>query len=202
MNGMTERDVRRSTRATPTSGRVLGVRRGRRRHVEPAAAAGAQRQGAALVFDSSKIPGEIIDMMVVRTNAPEANPDQEGADRRVVRNHGHHDRHRQARARTSARRSWPRPPGTVAEYKAQLATTAMFYKPAEAVAFAKGPQRRRRWSTCARSATARTLRPARQERGCVGIAFPDGSRSAIAKNVKLRFTADYMKHGGRRQAVA
>ncbi len=45
----------------------------------------------SLVFDSSKIPGEIMDFMVVNTATLKANPETgQGADRRLVRNHGSH----------------------------------------------------------------------------------------------------------------
>ncbi len=144
-----------------------------------------------LVFDSSRIPGEIIDMMVVRTNAPEAlKKALVGAwyeTMAVMSSRGKAAREAIAfMAQTSG--------ATEAEFKAQLRTTAMFYKAADAAAFAKGEQLKQ---------TMEYVRTFSFEHGLfgqgapskdfVGIAFPDGTVLGDTGNVKLRFDATYME---------
>ena len=120
---------------------------------------------------------------------------QEGADRRLVRDDGGHDRQR-TRPPTMRSRSWPsrrarrcrssrrssRPP--------RCSTSA-----ADAVDVRRRARSsRRRWSTCARSSFDKGLFGQRaKSKDFVGIAFADGSVLGDPKNVKLRFTADYMK---------
>jgi NitT/TauT family transport system substrate-binding protein len=144
-----------------------------------------------LVFDSSRIPGEIIDMMVVRTNAPEAlKKALVGAwyeTMAVMSSRGKAAREALSfMAQTSG--------ATEAEFKAQLRTTAMFYKAADAAAFAKGEQLKQ---------TMEYVRTFSFEHGLfgqgapskdfVGIAFPDGTVLGDNGNVKLRFDATYME---------
>ncbi len=65
MNGMTERDVKRGQHERRRHRRGLRLRRdGAAVTWNPPLQQVAQRQGRTLVFDSSKIPGEIIDLMV------------------------------------------------------------------------------------------------------------------------------------------
>lgn len=147
-------------------------------------------KGAALVFDSSRIPGEIIDMMVVRTDAPEAlkkaltgawyetlavmssgSPAGEEAIAYMARFAG----------------------GTVAEFKAQLRTTAMFYHPSEAVGFAEGEQLKKTMEYVRNFCFDRGLFGDADSRDVVGVQFPDGSVMGSRKNIKLRFDASFMK---------
>jgi NitT/TauT family transport system substrate-binding protein len=95
---------------------------------------------AHLVFDSGQIPGEIIDIMMVNTDVLAENPD---FGRALVG----------AWYEMMALMSSDTPEGVAAReamaaaagtnlvgYDAQLATTEMFYDPAEAVAFANSPE--------------------------------------------------------------
>ena len=111
-------------------GHLHGRPQRRRGHLEPAAATGPQRErrdaGLRLVED----PGR--DHRPHGRAHQRAGLAQEGAGRRLVRN-------RWASCRAATRRrqtrspSWrSRPPRRVPEFKAQLATTAMFYKAADA----------------------------------------------------------------------
>ena len=97
-------------------------------------------------------------------------------------------------AGTEARSYMAEQSGTdLAGYDAQLATTKMFYDPAEAVAFANSP---------ALVETMEQVRTFSHEHGllghgaasvdAVGMAFPDGRMLGDRGNVKLRFSADYM----------
>ncbi len=144
--------------------------------------------GAAKVFDSAQIPGEIIDMMVVNTETLAENPDfgkalvgawyeamtiMSGTDAAAI----------------AARTAMAEASGTdLAGFDAQLATTQMFYTPAEAVAFTNGAELK---------TTMDYVRNFLFDHGIlgtnapsadfIGIAFPDGSILGDAANVKLRF---------------
>jgi NitT/TauT family transport system substrate-binding protein len=62
------------------------------------------REDAHVVFDSSQIPGEIMDLLLVNTAVLEANPEaREGAGRCLVRNHGRDARRRRGRPRGARR---------------------------------------------------------------------------------------------------
>ncbi|MCI5163831.1 MAG: lipid kinase, partial [Candidatus Electrothrix sp. AX5] len=84
--------------------------------------------------------------------------------------------------------------GTVDEFKQQLATTAMFYKAADAATFAASAKPKE---------TMEQVRQFSYEKGLygesapsadiVGISFDDGSVLGDKNNIKLRFTAKYMQ---------
>jgi NitT/TauT family transport system substrate-binding protein len=147
--------------------------------------------GANLLFDSSKIPGEILDLMVVRTAAPDSlkkaltgawyetlalltgtGPDTDAALAWMAQSSG----------------------ATVDEFKQQLATTAMYYTGAEGAAFAKSPEvgstmEKVRQFTFSKG----LLGPNAASADVVGIELDDGSVLGDRNNIKLRFTATYMQ---------
>ncbi|MCI4626986.1 MAG: putative urea ABC transporter substrate-binding protein [Candidatus Magnetoovum sp. WYHC-5] len=148
-------------------------------------------KGAQLVFDSSKIPGEIIDAMVVRTDAPaELKKALVGAWYEVMAIMSSKEKKAKEAIQMMAKNSG----ATEAEFKAQLKTTAMFYTPAEAVQFTKGTDLKK---------TMEYVRTFSFEQGLfgegvtdkdfIGIEFPDGSIIGNKNNVKLRFNASYMQ---------
>jgi NitT/TauT family transport system substrate-binding protein len=151
-------------------------------------------EGAAMVFDSSKVPGEIIDLMVVNTETLKQSPALGKAlvgawyETLALMKDGGPKGIEALTAMATAS-------GTDLEgYKSQLATTKMFYTPAEAVAFATNPDlvksmdlvRTFSFDHGLLGEGARTV-------DAVGIAFPGGKVLGDAKNVKLRFDADTMK---------
>lgn len=148
-------------------------------------------KGAKLVFDSSKIPGEIIDLMVVKTDTPDTlkkaltgawyetmklMSDKSGAGKDAI----------QYMAKFAG--------GTDAEFRAQLATTKMFYQPAESAQFARGEQLKKTMEYVRTFSFTHDLYPkGADSKDYVGIQFPDGSVMGDEKNVKLRFNAQYMQ---------
>ncbi len=153
----------------------------------------AAMPGANKVFDSSDIPGEIIDLTVVNTEVLEANPDfgkalvgawyetmaimasdtPEGA---------------------AARAAMGEASGTdLAGYDMQLASTQMFYDPAAAVEFAKSD---------GLTDTMEAVRTFLFDHGLmgdgapsadiVGIEFSDGTILGDENNVKFRFDYEFM----------
>ena len=145
------------------------------------------------VFDSAKTPGEIIDVMMVNTETLEANPAfgkaLVGAWYEMMSIMSKDDEVAKA-----ARAAMAKASGTdLAGYDAQLATTAMFYKPAEAVAFTQDAKLIK---------TMDFVRNFLFDKGIlgegassvdhVGIAFPGGKTLGNKDNVKLRFDPAYM----------
>jgi len=141
---------------------------------------------ATKLFDSSQIPGEIIDMMVVNTETLDANPDfgkaLAGAWYEIMGIMSGDDE-----VAIAARTAMGEAAGTdLAGYDAQLASTEMFYQPTDAVTFTQSPDL---------VTTMDNVRKFSDEHGLieggmdfVGIAFPSGNVLGDEANVKLRFT--------------
>lgn len=93
--------------------------------------------GTTKLFDSSDIPGEIVDLMVVNTETLQANPDFGKA----LVGAWYETMALMASGDEAALTEMAEASGTdLAGYKAQLASTEMFFDPAEAVAFTSGPE--------------------------------------------------------------
>jgi NitT/TauT family transport system substrate-binding protein len=148
-------------------------------------------KGAKLLFDSSQIPGEILDITFVKTNVDERfkkalvgawyetmaalkQPGKSANDAIAFM------------ADNSA--------ATPAEFKAQLRTTAMYYDPQQAADFTNSEQ------------LIKTMDQVRQfsfEKGLfgtsadspdfVGIEFPNGQVLGAKNNIKLRFDSRFME---------
>lgn len=146
------------------------------------------------VFDSSQTPGEIIDIMMVNTETLAENPDfgkaLVGAWYEMMSIMSKDDS-----AGMDMRTAMATASGTdLAGYDAQLASTAMFYTPAEAVSFTKDP---------ALITTMDFVRKFLFDKGIlgegatsvdfVGIEFPGGKTLGDAGNIKLRFDPSYME---------
>ena len=148
-------------------------------------------KGANLVFDSSQIPGEIIDLMVVRTDAPDAlKKALVGAWYEVMEIMSG----RGSKAKAAVEYMAKAAGATEAEFKAQLRTTSMFYRPAEAAVFASGEKLKQTMDHVRQFSFDKGLYgEGAASPDLVGIAFPDGSVLGDKGNVKLRFDAAYMQ---------
>ncbi|MEA3219514.1 putative urea ABC transporter substrate-binding protein [Immundisolibacter sp.] len=150
--------------------------------------------GASLVFDSSDIPGEIIDLLVVNSATLAANPALgkalTGAWYETMALMAAQDA-----AGKAAREAMAKASGTdLAGFESQLATTQMFYEPAEAVAFSRDPALLRTMDYVRTFSFAHgLLGEGAKSADAVGIAFPGGKTLGDAGNVKLRFDDTYMK---------
>jgi len=147
-------------------------------------------QGAELVFDSSKIPGEIIDLMVVKTGAPDSlKKALVGAwyeTMAVMSGTGN-------AAKEAVEYMAGAAGATVAEFKAQLRTTAMFYDPAKAAEFARSDKVKQTMDYVRRFSFDKGLYgEGAPSADLVGVVYPDGTVAGDASNLKLRFDADYM----------
>ncbi|MGB2246312.1 MAG: putative urea ABC transporter substrate-binding protein [Alcanivorax sediminis] len=145
------------------------------------------------VFDSSKIPGEIIDLMVVNTDTLNANPDfgkaLTGAWYEIMATMSADDD-----AGKAARTFMAKASGTdLAGYEAQLASTRMFYNASEAVAFVNSTELKDTMQKVAEfSFEHGLLGEGAPDAGFVGIATPAGIFGSDS-NVQLRFIPDYMQ---------
>jgi len=192
MNGMTEREIKTVNTSDSDIAAVFAADpNGVAVTWNPPLQQARNAKGATLVFDSSKIPGEIIDLMVVRTNTPDTlKKALAGAWYETMAVMTANDKASEDAMAFMAKNSG----ATVPEFKAQLSTTAMFYKAADAVAFATSPQLKKTMEYVRTFSYDKKLFGQRaKNKDFVGIAFADGSIIGDAKNVKLRFTADYMK---------
>lgn len=192
INGMSEKDVKTANASDADIAAIFSSdANGAAVTWNPPLQQARNAKGAKLVFDSSKIPGEIIDLMVVKTQAPETlKKALVGAWYEVM-----------------AAMTAPGKPAadaidfmagnsgaTPAEFKAQLTTTAMFYKAADATAFATGADLKKTMEHVRSFSFAKGLfGKGAKNKDFVGIAFPDGSVQGDSKNVKLRFDATFMK---------
>ncbi|GAA0774351.1 lipid kinase [Roseibium denhamense] len=146
---------------------------------------------ATKVFDSSGIPGEIIDIMMVNTETLAANPDfgkaLVGAWYEVMG--------LMASGDADALTEMAEASGTDLDgYNAQLATTKMFYTPADAVEFTKSSELPTTMKFVAEFLFDKgILGEGAPSPEFVGISFPDGSTYGDVNNVKLRFDPSFME---------
>jgi NitT/TauT family transport system substrate-binding protein len=153
-----------------------------------------KNRNAQKVFDSAQTPGEIIDMMAVNTATLEGNPKLAmaltGAWYEVMGIMSRKDA-----ASDAARRQMAKDSGTDLDgFDRQLETTRLYYEPAEAAAWATSPDL---------VGTMDRVRKLSFDHGlfgegatsvdAIGIQFPGGRILGDPRNVKLRFSADYMK---------
>lgn len=146
---------------------------------------------ATKLFDSSDIPGEIIDLMVVNTEVLEANPDfgkaMVGAWYEVMG--------LMAAGDEEVLTAMAEASGTdLAGYKAQLDSTEMFYTPADAVEFTQSSALPETMVNVAEFLFDKgILGEGAPSADFVGIEYPDGSITGDAGNVQFRFDTTYMQ---------
>jgi NitT/TauT family transport system substrate-binding protein len=146
-------------------------------------------KGAELVFDSSKIPGEIMDLMVVKTAAPESlKKALTGAWYETMALMTGTGAATDAAIDAMAKQSG----ADVAAFKSQLATTAMFYEAAKGAAFVNSSDVGKTMEQVRQFSFSKGLFQNSKSVDDVGIALADGTLGN-KDNVKLRFTAQYMQ---------
>jgi NitT/TauT family transport system substrate-binding protein len=192
MNGMAEKDVKlTNTSDADIAGLFMSDDNGAVVTWNPQLMQVRNAPGAKMVFDSSKIPGEIMDLMVVRNDAPEdLKKALTGAWFETIAILNTPGPKRDEAVAFMAKNSG----GSVADFENQLKTTAMFYTPADGAKFAASPDV---------SATMDKVRHFSFDKGlfgegassvdAVGIEFNDGSALGDKAKLKLHFTAKYMQ---------
>jgi len=149
--------------------------------------------GSNKVFDSSQIPGEIIDLMVVNTKTLKNNPKLgkalTGAWYEIMSVMSGKDK-----KATDAKIAMGKASGTdLKGYNSQLASTKMFYKAADAVAFTKSKALKSTMAKVAKfSFDHGILGDGAPNASFIGIETPSGI-FGDKKNVKLRFNSSFMQ---------
>jgi len=149
---------------------------------------------AHAVFDSSQIPGEIIDMMVANTKVLQDNPELGEAlagiwYETVTLMQSDTPEGAQARADMGAASGTDQ-----AGFEEQLAATRLFDKPAEGVAFVTSPELAKTMDHVRGFLFDKGLFGAgAPSADIVGIELPDGTVLGDTGNVQLRFTDTFMK---------
>ncbi|WP_296594133.1 putative urea ABC transporter substrate-binding protein [Methylophaga sp.] len=143
------------------------------------------------VFDSSDIPGEIIDLLVVNTETLEANP----AFGKALTGAWYEIMAKMQAGDEEALTMMAEASGTdLAGYQAQLDATNMFYTAAEAVSFANSDQLQATMKHITDfSFDHGLLGDGAMDADFIGIAYPDGEVTGDKNNVKLRFDSSFMK---------
>lgn len=149
-----------------------------------------KEKGAKMVFDSSMISGEIIDMMVVRSDTPDSlKKALTGAWYEAMRTMSGKSPEGEKAVAYMADFAG----GSIDDFKAQLQTTAMFYEPGKAAEFAAGKKLKDTMEYVRTFSFAHGLYGDADSKDFVGILFSDGSVMGKKDNIKLRFAVDYMK---------
>jgi NitT/TauT family transport system substrate-binding protein len=144
---------------------------------------------ATRVFDSTQIPGEIIDTLMVKTETLNAYPELgkalTGAWYEIMT---------AMEADTEVRAQMGEASGTdLAGYESQLATTQMFYRPADAVAFVNSSQLKTTMEYVANfSFDHGLLGEGAADAGFIGIETPAGV-FGNNNNIRLRFDPSFMQ---------
>ena len=148
---------------------------------------------ATEVFDSSKIPGEIEDLMVVNTATLKDNPDLGKAlvgiwYETIALMQADSD------AGKAAREAMAKASGTdLAGFEAQLKTTRMFYTPKDALAFTTGADLPKIMDLVRTFCFEHNLLGDNvKSKDAVGITMPAGTLGD-GNNIKLRFDPTYMQ---------
>lgn len=150
--------------------------------------------GTYEVFDSSKIPGEILDTLAIRSDVLKDNPKLAkalvGAWFETLKVMSTADAKGKAAKEMMAKLS-----GTdLAGYESQLKTTKLFYTPADTLAFTTAPALMTSTDLVRKfSFDHGLLGQGAPNVNVIGIQFADGKQLGNPKNVKLRFDTTYVK---------
>src|SRR5262249_8210319 len=153
-----------------------------------------QAPGVKRIFDSARIPEEILDLLVVNTKTLEAHPEFAealvGVWYEVMQKMSTPGPEADKAMEQMAKRSGC----TLTEYKAQLRTTAMYWTPKAALEFTKSPRLKEKMdfvrNFCFKHGL---LGEDAKSVDVVGISYPDGTVQGSGSNVKLRYATAFME---------
>ncbi len=151
-----------------------------------------KEKGVKRVFDSSKLPGEIQDLLVMDTATVQAHP--EFARAMVKAWYQTLKLIKEGDKSSAAMESMARQSGTgvtVNDLAEQLETTNMFWTPQEAVQFTESQQLKDSVARVHDFCTQNKMLPPGAP--TIGVSFPDGTTEGNSKNIKLRYESRYMK---------
>jgi len=145
------------------------------------------------IFDSSKIPGEILDLLVVRTDILNTPDGQKFA--KAITGAWYETIQQVASGQPAALKySAAASADSVDSYKEQLKTTALFATPKSAVDFTSGPDLQKKMELVRQFCFAHgLLGQGIKSVDDVAIAYPNGAVQGKKDRVRLRFNAAYMQ---------
>jgi len=151
-------------------------------------------QGATLAFDSSKIPAEILDLLVVDSATLKANPNL-GKALAGIWYETITVMQRSDATGAAARAAMAKLAGsTPASFDQQLATTHLYRTPQEAIAAAKAPALVTTMTRVRDFSFSKGLfGPGATAPDAIGIAFAGGNTLGDPANIKLRFDPAFMQ---------
>ena len=152
-----------------------------------------QIPGVSKIFDSSKIPGEILDLLVINTKVltdePRFAEALVGAWYEVMSLMSQRGPEADKVMTAMAKRS----NASLNEYKAQLRTTAMFWTPEAASDYTRGTEIKEKMDFVRNFCFKHGLLGENaRSADVVGISYPDGAMQGDNRNVKLRFDTRIM----------
>jgi NitT/TauT family transport system substrate-binding protein len=153
-------------------------------------------KGMTTVFNSSQIPGEILDLLVVRTDVLNR-PDGSGQKFAKAMAGAWYEMMSQmtsAGADKVLTEIGEASQDTLASYKEQLSTTHMFYTPASGVQMTSSPDLKKTMELVRQFCFSHGLLGDKTKSpDDVAIQFPDKSTLGKADRIRFRFNADYMQ---------
>ena len=150
-----------------------------------------EEPGANKIYDSADIPGEIIDIMFVNSETLADNP----AFGKALTGAWYELMGMMAAGDEEALTAMAEASGTdLAGYKAQLASTKMFFDPAEAVAFTESAELKDTMVNVAEFLFDKgILGEGAPSPDFVGVEYPDGAVTGDSGNVYFRYDTTYMQ---------
>ncbi len=149
--------------------------------------------GVKKIFDSSQIPGEILDLMVVKTKVLQANPGLgkalAGAWFEVMAIMSSRTDKGKGALEIMAKAGG----SSLIEYQNQMKTTAMFYKAADAVAYANGEDIKTNMRRVRNFCSKYELLGAGVKADDLGIKFSDGTIVGNKDKILFFYDASYMQ---------
>jgi NitT/TauT family transport system substrate-binding protein len=143
------------------------------------------------VFDSSEIPGEIIDLMVVNNDTLKDNPKLGKA----LTGAWYEIMDLMSKGDETALTAMAKAAGTdLADYKKQLTSTKMFYAAKDAVSFTASVELPKTMQSVSEFSFAHgLLGNAAKDAKAIGMSFPNNVTYGDQGNLKLRFDTSYMQ---------
>jgi NitT/TauT family transport system substrate-binding protein len=153
----------------------------------------AKQKGVASLFNSSQIPGEILDLTVVRTDVL-ARPDGAGKKFAMALAGAWYEMLAQMTNDKVLTAIAEGSQDTLASYKEQLSTTKMFYTPKEAADFGASPDLKQKMALVRQFCFDHGLLGTNTKSvDDVAIKYPDGSVQGKSDRVKFVFDVSYMQ---------
>jgi NitT/TauT family transport system substrate-binding protein len=154
----------------------------------------AKAKDAQIVFNSSKIPGEILDLLVVRTDVLKRPDGEKFAKAITAAWYEVMSQMTGAAADKALTAIAEGSQDTLASYKEQLSTTHMFFTPQSAVQMTTAPDLKKTMDLVRKFCFSHGLLGEKTASADdVAIQFPDASLLGKADRVRLRFNPAYMQ---------